>query len=213
MKTLAINTALPLTEVAFIEDEEAVLHESWPSNFDEAEKMLPIIKKILAKETPDQIFVVTGPGAFTGLRVGVTIANTLAFTHEAPILSVSTFDYLQNKIPEKHKDSCAIMMRAGSGVAIWLPGSQEVHRMKKDEISDFLAHHKKITHVVSDVRDEARENYPLPTSVKWLDLSKLRLMPEAVQEILTEDHPHHKLVKPYYLAPPHITKSKKQVFT
>lgn len=213
MKILCINTALPFTEVALLENGKTLLDEAWPSDFNEAEKMLPVIKKILSKYgAPDQLFVVSGPGAFTGLRVGVTIANTLAYVQKAPIISVSTFEYLQYKIPEKLNAETAVMMRAGSGVAVWLPQDKKIHRMKKEEVEEFLKRHKKIQHVVSDVRNEARENYSIPEKVKWMELTKLRTMSEAVSALLEENHPHHKLVQPQYLAPPHITKSKKQVF-
>ena len=57
----------------------------------------------------DKILVIAGPGAFTGLRVGITIANTLAFTQKVPIISISTFEYLQHKIPEKQAGTTAIM--------------------------------------------------------------------------------------------------------
>lgn len=213
MKTLGINTALPLTEVTLIEEDKTIVSESWSSNYDEAEKTLPVIKKILSKHgTPDQILVVTGPGAFTGLRVGVTIANTLAYVHRVPIISISTFEYLQHKIPQKLAQETAIIMRAGSSVAMWLPQDKKIHKIKKDEVEPFLGRHKKIQYVVSDVRDDARENYSLPKGIKWLELSKLQTMPEAVKTVLEEDHPHHKVVQPQYLAPPHITKSKKPLF-
>ncbi len=55
-----------------------------------AQVILPLIEKILRKHKIDikninSIKVNTGPGSFTGLRVGISIANTLGFILKIPI--------------------------------------------------------------------------------------------------------------------------------
>ena len=40
----------------------------------------------------DEIFTVIGPGSFTGVRIGVTIAKTLAYLLKKPIRSISSID-------------------------------------------------------------------------------------------------------------------------
>lgn len=252
MEILAINTGLPQTEIVLLNGERTVFSKSWPSNYDEAEKLLPQLKKILAgderatrarggkKDTgagaataaitaaPDKIFVVAGPGAFTGLRVGVTIANTLAFVYQVPIISCTTFEYFQHKIPQKLAPRTAVMMRAGSGVALQLPSksasrktrpanrkagtparaSQKIHHIATEEIENFLKRHTSIQYIASDIRPEARQKYALSKGVQWLDFSKMKDFADVVRELLKEDRPEHKFVKPQYPAPPHITKSK-----
>ena len=67
--------------------------------------IMPTIKKILNKKTPDSLIVVNGPGSFTGVRLGVTIAKTLANTLEIPIRTITTLECmaisLDNSIKEK----------------------------------------------------------------------------------------------------------------
>jgi tRNA threonylcarbamoyladenosine biosynthesis protein TsaB len=52
--------------------------------------VLPLIKELLANNKLtladlEKIHVETGPGSFTGVRVGVAIANTLGLTLQIPI--------------------------------------------------------------------------------------------------------------------------------
>lgn len=55
-----------------------------------SQRLLPLLKELLKELnlTPKditEIKVVTGPGSFTGLRVGIAIANTLGFLLSIPI--------------------------------------------------------------------------------------------------------------------------------
>lgn len=55
-----------------------------------AQMVLPLIEKILQKNKLDltdldEIKVNRGPGSFTGLRVGLAIANTLGFALNIPV--------------------------------------------------------------------------------------------------------------------------------
>jgi len=57
---------------------------------DKSQKLLPTIEKLLKKKKRDvedikEIEVNTGPGSFTGLRVGVSIANTLGWVLGVPV--------------------------------------------------------------------------------------------------------------------------------
>ncbi|HWA52074.1 MAG TPA: tRNA (adenosine(37)-N6)-threonylcarbamoyltransferase complex dimerization subunit type 1 TsaB [Patescibacteria group bacterium] len=55
-----------------------------------SQKLLPFIEETLKKEKKDikdisEITVATGPGSFTGIRVGVAVANTLAYVLKIPV--------------------------------------------------------------------------------------------------------------------------------
>ena len=57
---------------------------------DKSQRLLSFIDKVLGKEGKTfkditEIKVATGPGSFTGLRVGVAVANTLGWVLGAPV--------------------------------------------------------------------------------------------------------------------------------
>jgi tRNA threonylcarbamoyladenosine biosynthesis protein TsaB len=71
-----------------------------------AQTLAPAIARLLAARQiePSQIGLVattTGPGSFTGLRVGVTTAKTLAYAVGAQVLGVSTLEASAHGVPER----------------------------------------------------------------------------------------------------------------
>ena len=59
--------------------------------------IMPMLKEILDRNELtvhdiNEIYVVNGPGSFTGVRLGVTIAKTLAFTLNIPIKTITSLE-------------------------------------------------------------------------------------------------------------------------
>ena len=65
------------------------------NNNDTSSKVMKVLKEAVCDiNTVDKIFVVNGPGSFTGIRVGVTIAKTIGFCLNIPIIKLSELDLL-----------------------------------------------------------------------------------------------------------------------
>lgn len=59
------------------------------------------------------IAVSTGPGSFTGLRIGIMVAKTLAYAAEIPVLGVETFDILASQFsPRSEQDKLSLVIDA-----------------------------------------------------------------------------------------------------
>lgn len=98
-KILAISSALPYAEISLTEGKKTLYYAGWYSDYDEAAKLLFHLRKILDLNTAiDGVIVGSGPGGFTGLRVGVAMANTIAFANNVKIGGINTDDLLQKKL-------------------------------------------------------------------------------------------------------------------
>lgn len=96
MKILAINTALKESAIALIEGKKVIYEKSWKSFSNEAEKLMPEIHKA-GIDGIKKIIVLKGPGSFTGIRIGITAANTISYLLKIPIYSLTAFDFLYEK--------------------------------------------------------------------------------------------------------------------
>jgi tRNA threonylcarbamoyladenosine biosynthesis protein TsaB len=75
---------------------------SFKRNYHQAEKLLPSIDRLFKKNkkiTADLkgVAVITGPGPFTALRVGITIANTMAFALKISVVGIKLDEFKNTK--------------------------------------------------------------------------------------------------------------------
>ena len=96
---LAFDTATPHVTVALHDGESVVATSDSAETMRHGEMLAPGIRQVLAdaKATAADvtgIAVGVGPGPFTGLRVGLVTARTLAFVREIEVYGVCTLDIL-----------------------------------------------------------------------------------------------------------------------
>lgn len=99
MKVLAIDGAFGVFSCAVSVDGTPAAHESAPAGA-ALEMGLEAIHRALeradlAPVEIDRIAVCTGPGSFTGLRVAISYAKSLAQGWDRPLVGVSAFDVLE----------------------------------------------------------------------------------------------------------------------
>ncbi len=99
MKILFLDTSSFFATVAIIEDGKIKYLFQEEIKDDMASRMLPVIQEGF-NQVPftvndiDKIMVVNGPGSFTGVRIGVTIAKVLAWSIKKDIIPVSSLAFL-----------------------------------------------------------------------------------------------------------------------
>ncbi len=99
MKYLFIDSATATLVVAIVIDSKLVYVYNQETGKDMSSTIMPVIEKAFnkAKIKPkdlDKIFVTNGPGSFTGIRVGLTIAKTMAWSLNIPIIPISSLEVI-----------------------------------------------------------------------------------------------------------------------
>ena len=97
MRVLAIDTALAACSAAVLDTEHGgiVAAESLPMTRGHAEALMPLVARVMDKagiafSDLDRVAVTTGPGSFTGLRVGIAAARGIALAADKPAVGLST---------------------------------------------------------------------------------------------------------------------------
>jgi tRNA threonylcarbamoyladenosine biosynthesis protein TsaB len=85
--------------IAIFKDKQQLYFTEEKNNNDLSIKLLPKIKEIIEQlnlyiTDIEMIFVVNGPGSFTGIRIGLTVAKTLAWSLNIPIIPISELELL-----------------------------------------------------------------------------------------------------------------------
>lgn len=97
MRVLGIDTHGPIGGAALIADGALLSQVLLSVRATHSEQLLPSIQSVLAgvpeaDRQVDAISVALGPGSFTGLRIGVVTAKSLAYAWNIPLIGVNTLE-------------------------------------------------------------------------------------------------------------------------
>ena len=114
MNILAIESSAVAASAAVISDGILKAEEFSQNGLTHSVTLLPMaesaVKKAGLKISDIDLFAVTeGPGSFSGLRIGVTIAKTLAYGCGKKVVGISTLKVLAAALPHTDKIICPIM--------------------------------------------------------------------------------------------------------
>src|SRR5205809_5421914 len=98
MKILALRTDRPEAELYLYQNDRKLAGLKWQAHRQLAETLNSRIKEILNKSSIsygdlEAIAIYKGPGSFTGLRIGMSVANALAYGLDLPIVAAGGDDW------------------------------------------------------------------------------------------------------------------------
>ena len=99
MKILSLDTTAEVCSASLCEDKKLVAEMTVNTGNTHSETLLPLVEQILkisetALDEVDCFACSTGPGSFTGVRIGVATVKGLAYGKGKPCVSVSTLEAL-----------------------------------------------------------------------------------------------------------------------
>ncbi len=111
---LGIEAATPVAGVALTEDGRILAERLVNNRRTHSVNLLPMIKAVIeeggiTREQVNGIAVSAGPGSFTGLRIGLATAKTLALAWQVPVVGVSTLEALALPLAAPGQLVCPIL--------------------------------------------------------------------------------------------------------
>ncbi len=144
MKILALETTDRIASVALLEGGQ-VTEITADGALRHAESVLPAVDELMNRcgvglEEVDAFAVDVGPGSFTGVRIGVTMANALASAFNKPVISVNSLYALAYPFRfEQHPCAAIIDALNGNGYAALFEGERCLIEPCACVIDEFLS--------------------------------------------------------------------------
>jgi len=115
LKVLAFDTASTFCSIAVCQNQKILAEQQKILERGHAEVLVPLIEATLSEaklsyRELDLLAVTTGPGAFTGLRIGLATARSLALACNLPLIGITNFEALANAIPKTERIGCKILI-------------------------------------------------------------------------------------------------------
>ena len=206
MITLLIDTSSIDVSIAILKDNNVINSKTriLPNQHSiyTVEYIDEVLKEIkLTPKNIDQIMVVIGPGSFTGLRIGVTIAKVFAYLEKIRVIGISS---LKMRALSIEHDTCMSLIDAHHNnyyMALYNKDNDEIVKEKfttKEEVLKLINDYHPI--IVSDL-DGIIDN--ITYKKQELDFSKI----VSYYQNKTSTNPH--LLNPNYLKKPQAQEEKK----
>jgi tRNA threonylcarbamoyladenosine biosynthesis protein TsaB len=113
---LLLDTSTPICKLTLVEGDQRH-NDEWQADRQLAKGLLAYLRDQLAKNGKtfrdiSAIGAFTGPGSFTGLRIGLTVLNTIACSEQLPIVGMNSDNW---------QDEALSRLRSGENDKIVLP--------------------------------------------------------------------------------------------
>lgn len=114
MNILAIDASGLSGSVAYVSDYKLVGEYYICHKLTHSQTIMPMLEHLrrmigLDLEQVDAVAVTSGPGSFTGIRIGVATAKAMALALGVPIIGIPTLDVMANNMTFTDKLICPIM--------------------------------------------------------------------------------------------------------
>ena len=137
MKALAIDTVTEMCSVALSLDGEVLVRQQLAPN-SHSNQILGMVKSVLEEgcislKNLDLIACDVGPGSFTGIRIGIGVAQGLAYGADLPIVGVDSLSALAHGVQREVTEDIFAAIDARMGQVYWARFHQQRETLVLDE--------------------------------------------------------------------------------
>ena len=141
MTILAISTSSNICSVALLKNMDTILELNTDDSKTHSENLMPLIDELFTKcsmklSDIDLIGVDSGPGSFTGIRIGISTVKGLAAPSNIPIVPVSSLEALSYNSVQHKGHICSLIDARNAQVYVGIFDSE--HNLCTDYIADDI---------------------------------------------------------------------------
>ena len=216
---LLIDTSNKESLLVLAEKDRIVKKVAFSSDLEQSEKLLPSIKKLfidckISEKDLEAIAVIIGPGSYTGLRVGVATANSLAWSYGIPVIGIDKLKLYSKASNNKRDDVCSIVANIRDLVYAGLFNNESEKGSKSysaESLNNLLSRIHRPTFFIGEISDKEMMKIKKKIGDKFAGGEVLALEDKKVLKVFLKKQGSFlkkNLVVPFYINPPHITQLK-----
>lgn len=201
---LCIDTISSAAGITLVGNKSATYLPLNPQN--SSEGIIPTIDEALKKANSTLagltgIYVIKGPGSFTGLRVGLSVANQFAHQLKIPIIGLRTDEWWLHRTDEMDVTYLQSMNKA----EVYVTKDEKAQILEPENVAPCTW----LGQLTEDHREKLSHDFKKITKINSIE----ETWQKVTQELTNPDaeRRNYDLVEPFYGKDPSITKSKKRV--
>lgn len=205
---LGIETSTKICSVALTEDNQLLALEEIGGEFSHAENTTVFIEKVMQQSGKlfseiDAIAVSKGPGSYTGLRIGVSVAKGLCYALNKPLIAVDTLQGMALRMAKQTTDKnllfCPMIdaRRMEVYTAIYNANNELIAPISakiidENSFSDFLNHQKivffgdgaaKCNTLLAENKNALFNESVLPSAIEINELAAIKLNSNQLEDV------------------------------
>lgn len=148
MNTIFISTFNESVIIGLLKDGQKILIKEILSSKNHSLNLIPAVEETLNESDTkindiNEIIVINGPGSFTGVRLGVTVAKTLAYALKATIKTITSIEAI-SLTDNVSKKIVTVPDNKGTYYGVFENNKliDEISYLKNDEFTEFIKNYR-----------------------------------------------------------------------
>ncbi|MGD8812842.1 MAG: tRNA (adenosine(37)-N6)-threonylcarbamoyltransferase complex dimerization subunit type 1 TsaB [Anaerolineales bacterium] len=164
---LSVDTSTDMTGIALHDGKRVLCEIIWRNQARHTVELAPEVALMLRRNRLKAaeltaLAVATGPGSYTGLRIGMSLAKGLALAHNLPLVGVPTLDIIARPQPSRQEPMLTVIQAGRKRLAgVWFQWKRGAWKRKGVEQTfswqELLERFDESTYVCGELTNEQRD--------------------------------------------------------